>query len=326
MGRNENFDGNRQFQDTVSDEIILNASYLEVENLALRYTLRWSKANDRLAGVQTTDLNQGAQVSWSGSFFERRLATSVNYTVGYRTGTVESSGSGTVSIQQFPVGGLSLVETFPSIPSVSTLAAEPGPHRRGRARERRHRHRLRPVARRRPEPPRHGRGVRERHDRGEHAPALGGPAAARPPSPAGTSSRPGRATTTSPGRELPVGAVTFGVFENRFDIPIARTRARYLKVVTRPLTTAVTTDPQFNAVLVTELQPFLVVPASEAPRTSQQWGGNFNGSARLLILQDWNLAYTLAFNTSHEGLAQLPGLERPQLALRPGSRLRPAYP
>ena len=94
--------------------------------------------------------------------------------------------------------------------------------------------------------------------------------------------------------------MTFGVFENRFDIPIARTRARYLKVVTRPITTAVTSDPQYNAVLVTELQPFLVVPASEAPRTSQQWGGNFNGSARLLILQDWNLAYTLGFNTSHQ--------------------------
>ena len=100
--------------------------------------------------------------------------------------------------------------------------------------------------------------------------------------------------------EIPVGAVTFGVFENRFDIPIARTQARYLKVVTRPITTAVTSDPQYNAVLVTELQPFLVVPASEAPRTSEQWGGNFNGSARLLILQDWNLAYTLGFNTSHE--------------------------
>ena len=131
MGRNENFDGNREFQDTVSDEIILNASYLEVENLALRYTLRWSKANDRLAGVQTTDLNQGAQVSWSGSFFQRRLATSVNYTVGYRTGTVESSGNGTVSIQQFPVGGLSLVETFPSIPSLDHAPARIRPSSTG---------------------------------------------------------------------------------------------------------------------------------------------------------------------------------------------------
>ena len=102
--------------------------------------------------------------------------------------------------------------------------------------------------------------------------------------------------------QVPVtGPVTFGVFENRFEIPIVRTQARYLKVVTRPITTAVTSDPQYRAVLVTELQPFLVVPASEAPRTSQQWGGNFNGSARLLILQDWNLAYTLGFNTSHEG-------------------------
>ena len=70
-----------------------------------------------------------------------------------------------------PRGGL------PVHPFAEHAAPEPGPHRRGLARERRDRHRLRPFARRRPEPARHGRDLRERHDRGEHAPALGGPAA-----------------------------------------------------------------------------------------------------------------------------------------------------
>ena len=301
VGHNENFDGNREFQDTVSDEIIFNASYLEVENLALRYTLRWSKGSDRLNGVQTTDLNQGAQVSWSGSFFERRLNTSVNYTVGYRTGTVESSGSGTVSIQQFPVGGLSLVELFPSIPSVVTLLPNPalidgdllasagidigfGPSLAGDQN-------LRDM------------GVAFANGTTEVNALRLWVDRQLPPSVAGAYAFTAWSSDDNLSwTQVPVtGPVTFGVFENRFEIPIVRTQARYLKVVTRPITTAVTSDPQYRAVLVTELQPFLVVPASEAPRTSQQWGGNFNGSARLLLLQDWNLAYTLGFNTSHEG-------------------------
>jgi len=34
------------------------------------------------------------------------------------------------------------------------------------------------------------------------------------------------------------GPVTFGAFDNRFEIPIEGTRSRYLKVVTRPLALA----------------------------------------------------------------------------------------
>ena len=301
VGRNENFDTNRQFQDTVSNEVIFNASYLEVQNLALRYTLRWSKGEDRLAQVTTTDLNQGAQVTWSGSYFERRLATSVNYTVGYRTGTVESSGSGTVSVQQFPVGGLSLVETFPSIPSLDTLLQNPalidgdvlasagidigfGPSLAGDQNFR-------------------DMGVLFANSTTEvNALRLW---VDRPLSAAVAGAFVFTAWSSDDNvswTQVPLtGPVLFGTFENRFDIPIARVQARYLKVVTRPITTAVTADPQYSAILVTELQPYLVVPASEAPRKSEQWGGNFNGSARLLLLQDWNLAYTLAFNTSHEG-------------------------
>jgi len=300
VGRNENFDSNRVFQDTRSDEVIFNVSYLEVQDLALRYSLRWSHGEDFLTNVQTTDLNQGAQVTWAGSYFERRLSTSVNYNVGYRTGSVQSSGGGTVSVQQFPVGGLSLVETFPSIPSQNTLLPNPALI--------------------------DGDVLASAGIDIGFGPALAGDQnfrdlgvlfantttevntlwlwVDRPLSPAVANAYVFTAWSSSDNltwTQIPVtGPVIFGVFQNRFEIPVARTQARYLKVVTRPLTPAVTADPQYRAVLVTELQTYLVVPASEAPRSSQQFGGSFSANARLLLLQDWNLAYALAFSTSHQ--------------------------
>lgn len=300
VGRSENFDSKREFQDTRSDEVVFNVSYLEVENLALRYSLRWSNGEDFLTRVQTTDLSQGAQVSWAGSYFERRLSTSINYNVGYRTGSVQSSGSGTVSVQQFPVGGLSLVETFPSIPSQNTLLPNPALI--------------------------DGDVLASAGIDIGFGPALAGDQnfrdlgllfantttevnslwvwVDRQLPPAIVSAYVFTAWSSNDNftwTQIPVtGPVIFGVFQNRFEIPVARTQARYLKVVTRPLTPAVTADPQYRAVLVTELQSYLVVPASEAPRSSQQFGGNFSANARLLLLQDWSLAYTLVFSTSHQ--------------------------
>jgi hypothetical protein len=100
--------------------------------------------------------------------------------------------------------------------------------------------------------------------------------------------------------QIPVtGPVVFALFYNRFEIPLPRTTARYLKVITKPLTSAITVDPQYNAVLVTEMQTYLVLPAGEAPPREEQWGGNLTGSLRLLLWQDWNLAYTFALTASH---------------------------
>jgi hypothetical protein len=53
---------------------------------------------------------------------------------------------------------------------------------------------------------------------------------------------------------VPSGGVQFDPPALRFEIPIATTQARYLKVVTPPLSVAVTSAPEFEAVLVTEVQ------------------------------------------------------------------------
>jgi hypothetical protein len=54
------------------------------------------------------------------------------------------------------------------------------------------------------------------------------------------------------------GPVSFASLQNRFEISIQGTQARYLKVVTQPLAPGVTTDPTYNDVFVTELTFFSV--------------------------------------------------------------------
>ncbi len=44
----------------------------------------------------------------------------------------------------------------------------------------------------------------------------------------------------------------------QFEIPIARTQARYVKVVAQPLPPGITTDPRYAVVFVTELQLYLL--------------------------------------------------------------------
>ncbi len=58
------------------------------------------------------------------------------------------------------------------------------------------------------------------------------------------------------------GAVVFDDVHSRFEIPISRTQARYLKVVTRPLPVGATSDPLYREIFVTELQLFDLVPVA----------------------------------------------------------------
>jgi hypothetical protein len=58
------------------------------------------------------------------------------------------------------------------------------------------------------------------------------------------------------------GAVVFDPADFAFEIPISRTQARYLKVVTKPLPAAASSDPLYREIFVTELQFFDLVPVA----------------------------------------------------------------
>ena len=297
------YDTLRVVSDVVTDEVTFSANYVEVQNLALRYGLRWSNVQDRIREVESTDLNQAAQVTWSGSFFERRLATSLSYTLAFRNSTVRASGAGgTVTVQKFPIAGLSLVEAFPATPERDTLLPNPalidGDVTSGT-----------------------GLNI-------GFAPSLAGDVAYRDMGvqfpdrltavnlvrvwvdkalpPQVWSAYAWTAYTSDDNVEwtqVPVtGPVVFDPFLNYFEIPVPQVQARYLKVLTRPLPVGATVDPQYADVVVTEVQVFLATPAGSAPQKLSEVTGTFNGSARVLILRDWNLAYdvTLFFTQQNQ--------------------------
>lgn len=71
--------------------------------------------------------------------------------------------------------------------------------------------------------------------------------------------------------------VVFSPFQNRFEIAVATTQARYLKAVVKPLDPAATLDKRFGSVLVTELQLLLVAPVTAA----QPWRDSNRATASL---------------------------------------------
>jgi len=299
LDRSEIFDTQRTIRNARADELFLSLAYLEVQDLTLRYTLRWGNAEDLLTGVKARELFQSAQVGWSGSYWSGRLQTSLNYTLGVRFGEILSSGAGNVSVQQFPIAGLSLVETFPSIPSQNTLAPNPalidgdvlasagvdigfGPSLGGDQN-------FRDLGVQFPSTTTQVNVLRVWVDRQLPAAIW-----------STFSFTAWQSQDNVVWTQLPInGPVTFDLFENRFEIPILRTTARYLKVVTKPLSTGVTVDPRYSDIFVTEMQAWLVVPASELPPRTTDFSGNFSGSLRWLIFREWNVAYTLGFSATH---------------------------
>jgi hypothetical protein len=119
------------------------------------------------------------------------------------------------------------------------------------------------------------------------------------------------------------GPVVFGTFQNRFEIPVVETRARFLKVVTSPLPVGVTIDPQFANVLVTELQAFQVLAAEDVRGRRTSTAGALNGGVRHEFASVPGLSYDFATFLRHGGQ-----LDRPTWTVTNGlgyvRKLRPA--
>lgn len=306
LSRSLDYDTERAIQDRATNELAFTATYLEVRTLTLRYGLLYGDVEDRRRQVNTQDLLQSLQATWGDAFFDRRLTTYLSYSVGWRHSEVVATGSaGTVSTPRIPVRGLSLVELFPATPTRDTL------------------------------------GVNDLLVNGDlgasagldigYAPSLGGDSNFRDvgaefadsvnavnlihvwvdrPLPAAVWSTYSWTAYQSNDNldwtPVPITApVAFGTFDNRFEIAIASTRARYYKVVVRPLAPGVTVDPLYANVFVTEIQLFEVVPVTQAPARSDEVAGVLSGSARVLILRSPFLTYDFTGSLSHQNVFNL---------------------
>ncbi len=283
--------------DAVAYDGIAALAYQPTPELDLRYTLRVDEVSRPL--VDTSTVGQEARATWHGSLGGGR--TSAYATVGVASlwsDTRSADPAGTVPTQRFPVAGLSLVEDFPAVPETDTLAANPalvnGDLRTPAALD------LGPSV---------GAADRRPRDLGvQLADAITKVSRvdvwvdrALPAAVSGAFQwEVYRSDDGQHWARVPLaGAVTFGVIENRFQLPIAETAARWLKVVTRAIDPSVTTDPRWASIWVTELQIYDVVPAATLQRSATRMTETFSGSAQTRLLSSPALTHDVSASVTH---------------------------
>ncbi len=297
VSRSDAHDPAQPGDDAATSDAQVALGYVAIRGLDLRYTLRFTDA--RRLSSETTSVGQDARASYRTTLLDGRTNAYLSAGVSSLwSDTTSSDPNGAVLTQKFPVAGLSLVEDFPAIPENDLLSPNPG---------------LVNGDVRSPAAVNLGFSVgpadlRPR-DLGVQLPDVVTKVnrirvwvdRALPPAVSGAfpwdvyRSDDGQHWTTVPR----AGPVSFATIENRFEIPIAETAARYLKVVTRPLDAAVTTDARFRDVWVTEVQIFEVVLAAQLRGTTARVTETFSGTAQTRLLASPNLSHDISIAVTH---------------------------
>ncbi len=302
LERTNTYNESRDVQNTTKDFISLLSRY-SYQGLDIRYQGTYTDTDDKVALIDTRDLLHSAWLSYSNSFFDRRVSVSSTYNFDYEEIKVSSSASGTggtVSIQLFPLAGLSLNNntTDPIITLDPNPALIDG-------------------------------------DLGTSAgvniglPPLGGDTRTRQmgvdffvPTQVNQlllwidrdlSSAPAILTFFSSNMKvfsspdnlnwspvpLALPPITFGPFQNRFVINFTNVTTRFIKVVTPPLNAAILGASSFPNIFVTELQAFLTQPVGGAPGkkslTITRTTHNYYLDAKARILDIPTLFYELDY-------------------------------
>jgi hypothetical protein len=284
--RTDTFDADRTFEDTTKDfgSVVSNYSY---KDLGLYYRGAYLDTNDKLHDVDTRQVVQGARASYAGSFIDKRLSLDATYNINHQDLTTTSSGTGgEVAVPVTAYAGLSALS---DTPLTAALTQNP------------------PLI-------------------DGNLTAGAGVDLGLPVPPADTQARNIGIDFLNPAkvnrfllwvdRDLPievansfswdiyssldnvvwrqettVSVAPFGPFEDRFQIDFTPVTARYIKVVTRPLSAAVANASSYPHILVTELQPFLVQPPGDVRTTLAQTSQIVNTDVRFRILDAPALYY-----------------------------------
>lgn len=256
----ERYDEARAAQDTSTFSAALGASYQPWESSSFDYTVRFSRAEDRISLTEARSIDQTARASAARVAWDGRWSLSGSYSLSAaRVRTIlDQSTGGSVVTQNTPTAGLFAIETFPSTPERIVLglnaALVDGNVEQGSG---------------------VNLGFSASAGRVEGDPRHLGVQYVDP------------ATTTNElhvyvDQSLPeetsrlfewavyqsddgeewqrvtlIAAVAFDPFSNRFELRFANVTAAYVKVVVQPLASGASTDERFATINVTELQVFL---------------------------------------------------------------------
>ena len=284
--RTDTFDANKTFEDTTKNfaSVVSNYSY---KDLGLYYRGAYLDTDDHLHQVDTTQVTQGVRASYAGTFLDKRLSVSGTYNITHQDLSTTATGAG--GEVQVPVTAFAGLSGTSDTPVTVTLAQNPllidG-----------------------------------------NVTAGAGVDLGLPVPPADSQARnigidflnPAKVSRflLSVDRSLPieisnsfswdiyssldntvwhlettVSTTPFGPFENRFQIDFPAITARYLKVVTRPLSAAVANAGNYPHILVTEIQPYLVLPPSQVHMSLSQTTHIVNTDVRMRILDAAALYY-----------------------------------
>ncbi len=285
--RGHTFDGARAFQDVIRDFASLVSTY-QYRNFGGYYRGFYLDTNDQLHGVETRQNSQAARASYAGSFINKRLLWNATYNINYQDLTTASSGKGggEVAVPVTPFAGLSTISDFPATARLTSnpliidgnLTAGAG------------------IDLGLPVPPADSQSRNIGLDflnRTEVNRFLVWVDRSLPPevSNSFTWEIYSSADNITWQRETIVSAAPFGPFDNRFQIDFPAVTARYIKVVTRPLSPVVVNASQFPHILVTEMQAFLTRAPGAASSRLRQTTHLVNTDVRFRFLDSPALFY-----------------------------------
>ena len=284
--RTNTFDRSRAFQDSTKDFGSLISGYTH-QNFSAYYRGAYLASNDRLRGLDTTQVSNAGRVAYSQSFIDKRLLWNGMYSINDQDITTRQSGDGgEVALPVIANGGLASLSDTPGTGSLSqspllvdgTLTASAG------------------VALGLPPP---GTNAQARNigldflNRTEVNRLLIWVDRELPVDVAASFSWEVYSSVDNLQwkRETFVSAAPFGPFENRFEVDFSNLTARYIKVVTRPLSVIVPEASRFPDIFVTEVQAFLRRPAAEVGGTLSRTTHMVNTDVRFRLLDAPSLYY-----------------------------------
>ena len=291
------YDKDRDIQDTANDFLSLVSRYVPeygpLKGLEVRYQPTYMKTNDRLDDVVTTIMTHNGRLTFSDTFFNRRVALYTSYNIAHtETEITTSSTTGEILTQLFPFSGLSAIDDTPDEGALNentelidgNLAAGAGVNI--------------------------GRGDTKPRNMG-----LDFVTAAdvniiyvwiNRELPFQIANSFSWDIYTSPDNRnwtlfSTVPAAVFGSFQNRFEINFPNVKTRYIKVVTSPLSPAeAALSPGFadpENISVTEVQAFLKTSSSEIDKNYHDSTTNhiYNLDIRTRILDAPALFYEFSY-------------------------------
>ena len=284
--RTTTFDGGRVFQDTTKDfgSIISRYAY---KNLNLYYRGAYLDTTERVNQLDTRQWSNAARTDYAGDFLKDRLRWNVTYNVSRQDLTTVARGEG--GEVPLPVNAFAGLSALSDTPVTTTLS---------------------------PNPPLIDGNLTASAGLNLGVTGAGADAQARnmgldflsptevnrvlvwvdrelPASIAATFSWEVYTSVDNLvwTRETLVSTAPFGPFENRFQVDFPSVTARYLKLVTRPLSGAVLDASRYPEIFVTELQAFLTRSPGEVPTELTRTNQIFSTDVRLRLLEKPLLYY-----------------------------------